>query len=919
MKKRLMIIDGNSVIYRAYFALPPMNNGKGLETNALYGFTSMMFKMIQDYKPTHFCVAFDKSSKTFRHEDYEKYKAGRAKMDDELRMQLTPLREMLDAFQIKRYEIENYEADDIIGTISKEAEKEDYEIFVVTGDKDALQLASDKTTILFTVKGISNIDAYDSEGVIERYSLTPEQFVDLKALMGDSSDNLPGVKGIGEKTGIKLLTQFSSIEGIYDNIDQIKGKQKENLLNDKDMAFLCKKLATIYRDVPIEFNIEDMTLGGFDRQEVVNKFKEFAFNTLTKRFLKLDDELKLSEQTGVSEPYNTKEIENKTEEDKHQEQTSTNDTISSSGSKRVKLESIDDIDRDEMKKILKDIDSLYLKIAVKEGNILDKRILKVYFSPDSKNIYSISGDDIEQLKEVLEDEKVKKYGYEIKSDYISLLAYDIHMKNMNFDIAIAEYILDSKAQTAYTFDSIGFKYADINVKSEEDVLGKGAKKKDFSDLEEDDLNEYFKNIISVVVGVLPIMKLRIEDLKIEELFYDIEMALVEVLGDMEYYGIKVDKAMLDELGANFTDIIEKLKSDMYEMAGRSFNVNSPKQVGEVFFEELKLPVIKKTKTGYSTNIEVLEKLRDEHPIVEKLIEYRTIAKLNSTYVEGLKGLINEKDGRIHSNFNQTITTTGRISSTDPNMQNIPVRTEEGRNLRKVFVSEDGTKLVDADYSQVELRVLAHMSEDENMIHAFEEKEDIHRTTASKVFGVNFDDVTSEMRSAAKAVNFGIIYGKTDYGLSKDLDIPVADAKKYIDSYFEKYPKIRAFMDGIISDAKKTGYVETILHRRRYIPEILSKRFLERNRGIRAAMNAPIQGSAADIIKIAMVNVHKKLKEEKLKAKLILQVHDELILEVDESDVDKARELLKNEMERAVSLKVNLDVDVNVGNSWFETK
>lgn len=902
MKKRLMIIDGNSVIYRAYFALPPMNNGKGLETNALYGFTSMMFKMIQDYKPTHFCVAFDKSSKTFRHEDYEEYKAGRAKMDDELRMQLTPLREMLDAFKIKRYEIENYEADDIIGTISKEAEKEDYEIFVVTGDKDALQLASDKTTILFTVKGISNIDSYDRNGVRQRYSLTPEQFVDLKALMGDSSDNLPGVKGIGEKTGIKLLTQFSSIEGIYDNIDQLKGKQKEKLLTDKDMAFLCKKLATIYRDVPIEFNIEEMTLGGFDRQEVVNKFKEFSFNTLTKRFLNLDDELKLSDQKEVSGSDNSKGIENKTDE-----------------SERVVLESIDDIDGDEIKKILKDIDSLYLKIAVKEGNILDKRIIKVYFSPDSKNIYSISEADIEQLREVLEDEKIKKYGYELKSDYMSLLPYGIKLKNMNFDIAIAEYILDSKAQTAYTFDSIGFKYADMSVKSEEDVLGKGAKKKDFSDLEEVDLNEYFKNIISVVVGVLPIMKSKIEDLKIEELFYDIEMALVEVLGDMEYYGIKVDKAMLDELGVNFTGIAENLKEEMYEMAGRSFNVNSPKQVGEVFFEELKLPVIKKTKTGYSTNIEVLEKLRDEHPIVEKLIEYRTIAKLNSTYVEGLKGLINEKDGRIHSNFNQTITTTGRISSTDPNMQNIPVRTEEGRNLRKVFVSEDGSKLVDADYSQVELRVLAHMSEDENMINAFKDKEDIHRTTASKVFGVDFDDVTSEMRSAAKAVNFGIIYGKTDFGLSKDLDIPVADAKKYIDSYFEKYPKIRAFMDGIIADAQKTGYVETILHRRRYIPEILSKKFLERNRGIRAAMNAPIQGSAADIIKIAMINVHRKLKEEKLNAKLILQVHDELILEVDQADVDKARELLKNEMERAVSLKVNLDVDVNVGNSWFETK
>ena len=538
---------------------------------------------------------------------------------------------------------------------------------------------------------------------------------------------------------------------------------------------------------------------------------------------------------------------------------------------------------------------------------------------DGKKIYYVEENSIHKLEYIFTSNEIKKLGYNLKDDYISLKPYGIKLENIYFDITIAEYLIDSMSSTSYECSAIAMKYLTKKVKTKEELLGKGVKAKKYQDLDFEELSSHISQIIDTVKNVMPIMEENLKESNMDGLLYHVEMPLVEVLADMEYEGVKVDKEKLNELGSQFKEIIKKLESEIYKISGEEFNINSPKQLGVILFEKLGLPVIKKTKTGYSTNAEVLDKLKDQSPIIDKIIEYRQIVKLNSTYVEGLLSIINPIDGRIHSSFNQTITTTGRISSTEPNLQNIPVKLEMGRNIRKVFISDKGCKLVDADYSQVELRVLAHMSQDETMIDAFKHNEDIHTKTASQVFNVSMDEVTSKQRSDAKAVNFGIVYGKSDFGLSEDLNIPVKQAKEYIENYFNKYNKIKEFMDNIIEDASSNGYVTTILNRRRYIPEIKSSNFMLRNAGKRAAMNAPIQGSAADIIKIAMINVYKKLEENNLKSKLILQVHDELIVEAVDSEIDIVKKIVKDEMENAVCLDVNLDVDLNIGDSWYDTK
>lgn len=877
--KILLLIDGNSIINRAFFALPPMDNGEGLQTNAIYGFLTMMFKMIKDYKPTHISVAFDLKAPTFRHKAYDDYKAGRKKMPSELAMQMQPLKNVLDKMNIDRKEIEGYEADDILGTLSLEGQENGYKVYIVTGDKDAIQLASDDTTVLITKKGIAEVEEYNTETVMERYGLTPSQFIDLKGLMGDKSDNIPGIPGVGEKTGIKLLTKYGSVEGVLDNIDQLKGAQKKKVEENQKEAIMSKDLATIIRDVPIDFDIDSMEFGDFELSDIIKEFQELKFTSLISRVSELSNEDIEEEAIDIR-----------------------------------KLENIDKFIEDAKKS-----SRLCIKTFSKAGNILEKNIYKTYLSLDAKLIYYLDGDDILKIKEVLEDSNIEKIGYELKQDYIALRPYGIELDPMAFDVSIAEYIIDSKSSTSYDFDIIANKYLYKKVTSKEELLGKGAKAVDYPDVEVEKLDQYAEGMINTVINVIDKMKQIIKDDDMEMLFYDVEMPLIEVLGDMEYEGIYTDKDVIDSLGAEFDEIIKTTEKKVFEYSGEEFNVNSPKQLGVVLFEKLELPVIKKTKTGYSTNAEVLEKLRDKHPIIDLITEYRSVVKLKSTYIDGIKSLVNPIDGRIHSSFNQTIATTGRISSTDPNMQNIPVRTSMGRQIRKVFISEEGKKLVDADYSQVELRVLAHMSEDEHMIEAFESGEDIHRKTASQVFGVNFEDVTPELRSAAKAVNFGIIYGKSDFGLAKDLGISQKKAKDYIASYFAKYGRIKGFMDYIVSSAEEKGYSTTMFNRRRYIPEIKSSNFIDKNRGKRAAMNAPIQGSAADIIKIAMVNVYNRLKEEELESKLILQVHDELIVEASEQEIDRVVELLKSEMENAVNLKVHLDVDLNVGESWYETK
>ncbi|MGL6107637.1 DNA polymerase I [Romboutsia sp.] len=882
MDKRLIIIDGNSIINRAFFALPEMNNKEGLKTNAIYGFTTMLFKIIDTYKPTHISVAFDRKAPTFRHLEYEAYKAGRKKMADELKEQFEPLKKLLDKFNINRLEIDGYEADDIIGTVSKIGEENGYKVYIVTGDKDAIQLASDKTTTLITKKGIGEVEEYDFNSVIEKYEMTPTQFIDLKGLMGDKSDNIPGVPGVGEKTGIKLIKEFSNIEGIIENVDKLKGSVKTKIIENKELAIMSKRLATIIRDVPIEINLEDLKYGDYKKDDIIEEFKYLGFTSLMTRIANLDGG-KESESKAIE--VNIKELENV----------------------------------DELIKNIEENKKIIIKTVRKHGNILDKNIMYMFISLNGEDIYYIKEEQLSKFENVLRSNEIKKFGYNLKDDYLALRPYNIKLENINFDITIAEYLIDSTSSTSYECSAIAMKYLTQKVKSEEELLGKGVKTKKYEDLEFEELSQYISEILNTVYRVMPIMEDDLNEMEIDGLFYHIEMPLVEVLGEMEFEGIKVDKEKLNELGEEFRIKIKTLEKEIYEMAGEEFNINSPKQLGVILFEKLQLPVVKKTKTGYSTNAEVLDKLRDQSPIIDKITEYRQIVKLNSTYVEGLLSIVNPISNRIHSSFNQTITTTGRISSTEPNLQNIPVKLEMGRNIRKVFISDEHCKLVDADYSQVELRVLAHMSQDETMLEAFENNEDIHTKTASQIFEVDLKQVTNKQRSDAKAVNFGIVYGKSDFGLSEDLHIPVRQAKEYIENYFNKYNKIKVFMDEVIESATENGYVTTILNRRRYIPEINSSNFMMRNAGKRAAMNAPIQGSAADIIKIAMVNVYKKLEEKNLKSKLILQVHDELIVEAVDDEIELVQKIVKEEMENAVIMDVNLDVDLNTGNSWYETK
>ncbi len=882
MENTLIIIDGNSIINRAFYALPDMSNSDGLKTNAIFGFVRMMFKIIEDYQPTHMSVAFDKKAPTFRHKQYADYKAGRKKMPDELGQQLEPLKELLDKFNINRLELAGYEADDIIGTVAKLGEENNFKVYIVTGDKDAIQLASHKTTTLITKKGVGEVEEYNYDSVVERYEMTPTQFIDLKGLMGDKSDNIPGVPGIGEKTGIKLLKQYSTIENLIEHTDELKGSIKKKIEENKELALMSKELATIITNVPLDIKLEDLEYGDYNKDDVIEKFKEFGFTSLISKLLEMD-----GGETSIKEEVN------------------------------LKVQHLDNVE-DFIEKA-KENKKVIIDVIGREGNILDKKVINVFLSLDGEEIYYINEDELSKIESLLSDSEIKKHGYDLKEDYILLKPYEIELNAMDFDITIAEYLIDSKSSTSYECSAIAMKYLTRKIKSKEDLLGKGAKAKKFDEIDFDELSAYTADIINTIACVYPKMEEKLKETEMDGLFYHVEMPLVEVLGSMEYIGMKVDKDQLNELKEKFTTIINELENEIFELAGEPFNINSPKQLGVILFEKLGLPVIKKTKTGYSTNAEVLEKLRDKHEIIDKITDYRQIVKLNSTYVEGLLKIINPKTGRIHSSFNQTITTTGRISSTEPNMQNIPVKTEMGRDIRRVFVADDNCKLVDADYSQVELRVLAHMSGDENMIDAFKHGEDIHSKTASQIFDVDIKDVTSKQRIEAKAINFGIIYGKTDFGLSQDLNIPVPTAKAYIESYFSKYPKIKEFMDNAVETATETGYATTILNRRRYIPEIKASNFIVRNQGKRFAMNAPIQGSAADIIKVAMVNVYNKLKENEMKSKLILQVHDELIVEAVDEELELAEKIVREEMENAQSMDVKLDVDLNTGNSWYETK
>lgn len=875
MTKKLVLIDGNSIAFRAFFALPLLNNDKGIHTNAVYGFTLMLQKILEEEKPTHMLVAFDAGKTTFRHETFKEYKGGRQKTPPELSEQFPYLRKLVDAYGISRYELENYEADDIIGTLSKQAEEQDFEVVIVSGDKDLTQLASDKITVYVTRKGVTDIEKYTPDHVMEKYGLKPEQIIDMKGLMGDASDNIPGVPGVGEKTAIKLLKQFGTVEELLSNIDQVSGKKlKENLETYQEQALMSKQLATIFREAPIEVSVEDVEYKGANEENLVQLFKELDFKSLLD---KVDHT-----------PFENTEME------------------------EIEYQYLEEVDSD----ILMNDSALYVEFI--EDNYHYAPVLGISISNEKGNFYIPVDKAVESknFREWIENELLKKSVYDLKRTMVAFKRYGLELRGANFDLLIASYILNP-SENIKDFSDVATSHGYQNVSSDDAVYGKGAKREPLTDKERAEHVARKARAIYVLRSQLE------EDLKKNsqyELFQDLELPLSSILAEMETTGIQVDTDRLVKMGEEFTSQLKEIEKQIHELAGEEFNINSPKQLGVILFEKLNLPVLKKTKTGYSTSADVLEKLADSHEIVELILHYRQLGKLQSTYIEGLLKVVDEKTKKIHTRFNQALTQTGRLSSTDPNLQNIPIRLEEGRKIRQAFIpSEEGWVMFAADYSQIELRVLAHISGDEGLIEAFRNDMDIHTKTAMDVFHVSQDEVTSDMRRQAKAVNFGIVYGISDYGLSQNLGITRKEAAHFIERYFESYPKVKEYMEQIVQEAKMKGYVTTLLNRRRYIPEITSRNFNLRSFAERTAMNTPIQGSAADIIKKAMIDMSQRLKQEGLKTRLLLQVHDELIFEAPKEEIEKLIEIVPDVMEHALELKVPLKVDYSYGPTWYDAK
>lgn len=906
---KLVLIDGNSILNRAFYGIMGnrmLTTPDGKYTNAVYGFLAIMFKVIDDLSPEYMAVAFDLKAPTARHKMYEGYKANRKGMPDELAEQMPIVKEILEAMHIAIIEKEGYEADDILGTLAKKGEKARLEVVVVSGDRDTFQLASKKISIRIphTKMGKTETDTYGEAEIIEKYGLTPKQLIEVKGLMGDTSDNIPGVPGVGEKTALALIQKYKSIEKLYssleNNTDDVKGKLREKLVQNKDLAILSKTLGTIDVKVPIEQTMDELKVVEWDKEKVLNIFQSLKFNRFIERFHLNSEDIKKE---------NAKELED--------------------------LFTIKSINTDELPNILKGIQQekkctyLFGKEPIKEktDRIMPMKLNSISIYMEKENIVyyiKLTEEDIQQyFKEILQDEEIKKYSYQMVEDYVLLKELDIELRGIHYDLAIASYDINPTMNNS-SIEKIADQFLEMNIEQYTSryttIQEKNTQMNLFQTEETDDNEKYIKAFYTYLINKLyNVTTQKLAEMNSEDLFYNIEMPLITVLGDMQVNGMHVDKQELIEIGEELKEQLESLKNEIYQLCGEEFNINSTQQLGKILFEKLKLPVYKKTKSGYSTDVDVLEKLKKEHPVIEKILEYRSLMKLNSTYVEGLVPYINEKTTRIHSHFHQTITATGRISSTEPNLQNIPTRVELGKRLRKVFKPDSGYIYIDADYSQIELRVLAHISEDQHMIEAFENNEDIHKQAASKVLGIPIEEVTKEQRSSAKAVNFGIVYGISDFGLAEQLNISRKEAKQYIEQYLSKYSGVKKFMNDIVEKAKKQGYVETLFHRRRYIPELSSNNYMVRQFGTRVAMNTPIQGTAADIMKIAMIQVHKKIKEKGLHAKLILQVHDELMIECKIEEKEQVKQLLQECMENAANLRVPLQVEVTEAVNWYEAK
>lgn len=878
MDKTFVIIDGNSLINRAYFAMQrPMITKEGIYTQGIYGFLNMLTKIKEDYEPGYIAVTFDLKAPTFRHLEYAEYKAGRKTMPVELAMEMPILKDILHAMNIKTLELSGFEADDLIGTLSRFGEEEGMSPLIITGDRDALQLASNITNVLITKKGISEFEIYDYDKMIERYNLTPTQFIDLKGIMGDSSDNIPGIPGIGEKGGIELLTQFGSIEEMLNHTEEISKKgMRAKVEENAQLALMSKRLATINRFVPIEFEKEEYRVVEPNYEELVGLYKKLEFNSFLKKLhYESKEELVQVKEINV-ESY----------------------VISSEND----LQKLDVFKNGEV----------YLKVFGDNKHVVMPEI-EAIFVMDYNHAILIDNNNnyVNQTVSKLNELGLKLIGHDIKNDIFQLMMYGYSNFEVSYDTAIAEYVLDvSKSKyelNAMSIDMLSKSLPEI----ETEQTGM------FVDISETYLKQGI-NFGTCVLSIMDIQKNRIKEEKLEKVLYDVEIPLIEVLAAMERDGIYTDVQYIDEFGLDLKDKIKELEEKIYSLSGEEFNIKSPQQLGEILFEKLGLTSGKKTKKGYSTSAEILEKIKDEHEIVPLILKYRNLTKLDSTYVEGLKPLVSN-DGRIHAHFMQTVTQTGRISCTEPNLQNIPIRQELGRKLRQAFLAKDGYTLVGADYSQIELRVMAHLSQDPSLLEAFNTGLDIHKMTASRVLGVPMDEVTSTDRSRAKAVNFGVIYGMSGFGLSDELNISRKEAEKYISDYFEKHGKVKEYLDRQIKNAKATGYSETILGRKRAIPEIAASNFMVRQLGERLAMNSPIQGTAADIIKLAMIDVYNELKLKHPDSRLILQVHDELIIETKDEELEEVKELLIRNMENAMKLTVNLVSELNFGKSWYDLK
>ena len=875
--KKILLIDGSSLIFRAFYAIRNLTTKDGVFVNGVYGFLNMYYKALELINPTHVFVAFDKGSKTFRHNEFADYKGTRDNAPNEITYQFGILKDLLSSMNVNYLELDEYEADDIIGTIAKLAQKEGFEVDIFTGDRDYLQLVDDNILVYLTKKGISEIKLMNTESILEEYDLSPKQLIDVKALQGDSSDNIPGVKGVGEKTALKLIQEYGNLENLYENIDNLKGKLKENLVNEKDKAYLSRYLGEIFLRVPIERNIEDFEIKDVNYNEYLKKLEKLEFNSIiNKHFKDIKKESTVKSNQNIDfEVINFSEIFEK----------------------------------------IKNDDEISIKFFSDKGYIYRKKFYIGIYSNFNKKAYICKDFKLSDFEKFCNLD-IKIIGYDIKEELFFALKNNLEFKNYE-DVMILEYLIDS-SKGNYNIIKVSEEFLHLEILDLKEMLGKGKNKKTFFELEEDIIFKFISQNVFAISALYDIFIEKAKENNLISLYETVEKPLVKVLADMEKTGVLVDRNKIIELNEEYSKLAYLYEQKVYELAGEVFNLNSLKQLGVILFEKIGLPVVKKTKTGYSTDVEVLEKLSKKHEIADYILKYRSLNKLISTYLDGILEYIMD-DGRVRTSFKQMITATGRLSSVDPNLQNIPIRSEEGKNIRKVFVADKNKVFIDADYSQIELRVLAHLSKDSVMIDSFKNDLDIHYKTASEVFGVPINEVTDNQRRSAKAVNFGIVYGISDYGLSKDLNITRNEARQYIDGYLNTYPSIKSYMEEIVNKAKKDGFVTTILDRKRYIPEINSKNFNIRSFGERIALNTPIQGSAADIIKLAMIKVYERLKIEKVNAKLILQIHDELIVECEESEKETVKKILKNSMENVYKLDLPLKVDICEGRNWYESK